>query len=138
MLKFTFIGIAVCCYLVALMTPAFKDTTEGKHDVDGYICFFLGSLGFIHNLWMTVAWLANIPFFIALFYLVAKKSTEMAIMFSTFSLFLSFTTIWVNSTLINEGGETVNVKMGLGAYCWIAAIFALLIGSILHWIFPTL
>jgi uncharacterized membrane-anchored protein YitT (DUF2179 family) len=138
MLKFIFIGIAICCYLIALTTPAFKDISTGKRDVDGYVCFFFGILGFIHNIWMTVAWLANIPFFIALFYLVAKKSTEMAIMCSTFALFLSFATVWVNSTLINEGGDTVDVKMGLGAYCWIAAIVALLVGSILHWIFPTL
>jgi hypothetical protein len=87
---------------------------------------------------MTVAWLANFPFFIALFYLVAKKSTEMAIMLSTFALFLSFTTIWVDSILINEAGDTIKIRASIGAYCWFAAITALLIGSILHWIFPTL
>lgn len=138
MLKFVFIGIAICLYLIALMNPALKDTTENKYHVDGYTCFMLGALGFIHNIWMTVAWSANIPFFMALFYLVAKRNTEMAIFLSTLSLFLSFTTIWVNSTLVDEGGDTVAVKPTTGAYCWIAAIVALLLGSILHWFFPNL
>jgi hypothetical protein len=133
-LKVIFVIVVLLMWLVALGCPAYDDGTKGA------TCFIFGwSMGFT-NFAAFLAWLGNLPFFIAYFMYAFSERKIMTIIASVFAgvaFLASFGAFSVSEIMQNEGGGSINVSIDYGAFIWIGSMFLLVTGTVLKLVLPS-
>lgn len=111
---------------VALVLPAYSNGTRG------FTCLTMGWGALIMgNLKAFLAWLANVPFFLAYRrYVWQKGSLKVTIVIALIAVFLSLTGLLLNDLEENEGGSLHRVTPSYGALLWFGSMVILMFGCI--------
>lgn len=135
--KVTLISLALvslAIWIAALWMPAYIVT--GRPDL-----IFYGSTAFLFGLLSAdgvAAWLANLPFFVAIIISLFYRRTTMLIkvlILSSFAFVLSMLCLAVTQLPVTSlGGRHHPVELSYAGYFWMGSILIMLIGSVIAFV----
>lgn len=114
--------VAILVYVIACFAPAFKSEYSS---FTGFSTLIYGWGFLVVGEPAGIAWLSNILFFIAFF--LNSKHSNARLWLSGLALLFSFLLFTIKEIPVSEGGASEAVQAGIGAFCWILALFLLLL-----------
>ncbi len=109
-----------CIYLLACCLHSFKSKQNGELLYLGVTNLFFGVFSLFTDAFSFIAWCANIPYFIVLFfaYFYPQYHSIWLLFLSVLSIILGSSIFKINTLLYNEGGTTIKVRPYIGAFLW--------------------
>ena len=132
-LKIIFTVLVLMLWLIALAAEAYSNGTRGV------TCFIFGWSMAFDNFFAFLAWLANIPFFIAYFMYAfsSKKNIQtIALVFASFAFLASFGAFAVTELRDELFSSRTPVDVSYGAFIWMGSLFLLVTGIIIKLVLP--
>ena len=128
--------LSMLCYGVALCFPGlapYEPNPQGFTGVAGYVCLAFGWSTIVTGTKYFLPWLANLFYFPALLvWGVTTKPPRWGAVMAGVGLALTALTFRIDTVMVNEAGQRVGVRPGLGAWLWMASFAVLLVGFLLQ------
>lgn len=122
------LGMSILSFVVACATPAFKNIENNRENSFTSIdCLAIGWMSILLDVFMFLAWCANVFYGISLTRALMDKNDSLTLILSASAFLLSFFALTVKKLPKNEGGDMVDVKVGIGFYFWVASFLVLVI-----------
>jgi hypothetical protein len=130
-LKTVFLVCIFIIWALALLLPAYK----GSVSVEGFFCFILGWSMLVMNTIAFLAWLANLPFFIAfILFAFGKKRTsaKTAFILSVIAFAFSLGALMVFELPTSPHKSSEEVSLYYGTFVWIFSMAFLALVTFLN------
>ncbi len=121
------VWIGLLLYLISLPLSAFTGTTD-EFTMQGFMTLLFGWMGVFGDAFIFLPWFAN---FLMLFGILLSPFFKWAKVIAVIALCLCFLSFGVDEILVNEGGGTKAVTLGIGGYFWLAAMTLFTVHSLL-------
>ena len=128
MTKIMLLYTSLALYALACALPAYS-SRRNNYSFRGIACLLVGALSLFYDTAAFIAWLANIPYFIAVFANFSGKPSTWVFTVQIIGCVASLTAVLVDKMMLNESGSEISVNFSSGGLLWLLSMALMLAAS---------